>query len=257
MTTGFFVRSPPDHTVPLAEEPHLTVFENVESSGDVFQKDDKTAEESTTSELIPDALEKITEGVISKDGNLEDHSETKAPSMPEDSNSQHVCTKETMSDPPVLEAGIPEGDGGIVETMPVSSDSTVVLKEPEVLLDNSNPDVAAEIPQESPEDHNSKKRLTAVKDTDPVDESVEDERSLFSPTSPPFNPSGDSLSSISYEKPEDNEDDPDGIASLLGLKKSVKGEEVIQMQDLADSDDHCVVTIISRRSRYRAGNIRV
>ena len=252
MSTGFFIRSSPDHTTPPAEEPHL---ENVESSGDIIHEDNRTTEESTTSELMPDALG-ITEGVISKDGNLEDHSEIKIPSISEDGSSQHVCTTETMSDPPVLEAGIPEGDDGVVETMPVSLDSTVVLKESQVLSDNSNQDVA-EIPLESPENHTSKESFTAVKDTGPVDKSLEDERLPFSPTSPPFNPSGDSLTGISYEKPEDNEDDPDGIASILGLKKLVKGEEVIQMQDLADSDDHCIVTIISRRSRYRAGNNRV
>ena len=251
MNTGFFVRRlSADQTMPPAEESNLAMFENVESTGDILQEDNKTAKESTVSELMPDALG-IKEGDVSKEGNLDDHSsKIKAPSKSEDSNLQHT---ETTSHPPVLEAGTPAVDDSVVETMPVSSDNTGVTKESQVLSDNPHLDVI-EMPSVSssnPEDHAVKEPLTAVKGIDPVDESVEDEQLPFSPGSPPF--SGDSLTSITYEKPEDNEDDPDGITSILGLKKSGKREEMIQMQDLADSDDHCVVTLISRRSRYRAG----
>ena len=70
-------------------------------------------------------------------------------------------------------------------------------------------------------------------------------------------PSRSSISSDNfdpYEKPD--EDMPDGsIINLLhGKKESRKEPEMIPMQDLADlPDNQCAITIISRRSRYRAG----
>ena len=70
-------------------------------------------------------------------------------------------------------------------------------------------------------------------------------------------PSRSSISSDNfdpYEKPD--EDMPDGsIINLLhGKKESCREPEMIPMQDLADlPDNQCAITVISRRSRYRAG----
>ena len=60
-----------------------------------------------------------------------------------------------------------------------------------------------------------------------------------------------------YEKPEDIEDMPDGsLINLFHGKKDRKEPEMIPMQDLADlPDNQCAITIISRRSRHRAGTM--
>lgn len=264
MTTGFFVRSSPEHNASLPDS-QPTKPEIDESSGDVFQEDNKTTEKSTAGELMPDALGS-TEGDRPKDENLEDNSGKQTPpalSKSEDNDSEHVHATETTSDPPIMEASIPAGNSSVVETTPVLSDNTgdnSVTEESQVSSNSSHPDVV-EMPSVSignSEDHTVKEitsELPTLKNTNPVDNFTGDNPAPFSP---PFYSTEDSLTSITYEKPEDAEDDPDGIASMLHLRKeSIKGEEMIQMQDMADSNDQCVVTLISRRSRYRAGTYMI
>ena len=252
MTTGFFVTKSPEHSASVADTQPPSVPQNDEA----FEEDDKTTEKCvTTSELTPDAL-KSTESNIPKDDDLENHDETKVPpSIPksEDTNSEHVCATEIISDPLLLEAGVPVGDSNVVETAPASSDNPethTAVEEPPVLSHSSHPDVVEtqSVTPTNAEDHSEEtSQSPTAKDDDSVDHYREDITS-------PFSPSEDSLNNVNYERPEDSEDDPDGIASILRLRKhSDKGEEMIQLQDMADSIDHCVVTLISRRSRHRAG----
>jgi len=104
------------------------------------------------------------------------------------------------------------------------------------------------------------------KDTSPTQQQDDDTDSI---QRPPQDDGTDSIqrppcSSISssnfdpYEKPEDDEDTTDGslINLLHGKKDSHKEPEMIPMQDLADlPDNQCAITIISRRSRHRAGTV--
>ena len=245
MSTGFFVIKSPEHTASFVN----TQPQNDEPS-DVFQEDDKTTEQSTTSELIPDALGG-TERDILKDDNLEHQGETKVPPssfISEDTNLEHMCTTETRSDPPLLEPSIPAVDNSAVETAPDNPNTHSVVEESSVLSHNSHSDVVEKpsVALTNTEDHVIEELTESptVKDANDCREEI----------TSPFSPDEDSLTNINYERPEDSEDDPDGFTSILRLRKeSIKGEEMIQLQDMADSGDHCVVTLISRRSRYRAG----
>ena len=249
MSTGFFVTKSPEHTSASFVDTQPTVPQNDESSN-VLQEE--TTEKSTGSELLPDALGG-TEGEVFKDSNLEDQGETKVPpslSISEDTNSEHVCGTDIRSEPPILEANIPVGDSSVVETIPALSDNLethTVVEESPVLSHNSHSDVV------------EKPSLTLTKTEDHSREmsespTVEGPNDFREDIVSPLSPSEDSLNNINYERPEDSEDDPDGLVSILRLRKeSIRGEEMIQLQDLADSSDQCVVTLISRRSIYRAG----
>ena len=171
------------------------------------------------------------------------------------SDSEHVCTTQTTPDSPTLEVDIPTGDNEVVETTVVLSANTGdnnVIEKSQVLSDNSHTGVLemSSVLLGNSEDKETPSELPTVKDTHPLDDSTEENPPQHSPVSPPLDP----LTSVTYEKPEDGEDNPDGIVSLLRFRKqSIKGEEMIQMEDLADSVDQCFVTLISRRSRHRAG----
>lgn len=262
MSTGFFVTTPPidSHPTELFDDTLQGDNKTIEKS--ILEEDNKATEKSTTGEQAPDVLDR-TEGNMPEDGDLEDHSGIKIPpclSKSEDVNSEQVCTGEvTMesTNPSILEAGIPVEDSNVTETKLVLSDNPgnqSVTEEPQTSSDNPRADMTENVSLANSEDHVIKETMLESSTMKETSDSKEDTPSPFSPGSPSFNPNGDSLINTTYEKPEDIEDDPDGLASILHLRKqSIKGEEMIQLQDLADSLDQCNVTIISRRSRHRAG----
>ena len=239
-STGFFTKSP-EHTATSVVDTRPTIPQDDELS-DILQ-DDKTTPTGSD-------IHGVTEREVLKDDNLEDHSETKLPlslSISENTNSEHERTNDIRSEPPLLEESIPVGDDSMIETTPYLSDDPethTVVEESPVLSHNSDSNVVEKPSVEltNTEDHGSEETPT-VEDADDYREDIVS----------PLSPSEDSLANVNYEKPED-EEEPDGIASMFRLQKeSIKGEEMIQLQDMADSTDNCVVTLISRRSRYRAG----
>ena len=251
LSTGFFVTTPTtEHNVSVVN-PQPTKPDNVEPSGE----DNMTLEKSTADELM-------SEGDMPKGGDLEeDQSEVKSlpnvVSKAEDSNSENVCTIEVTSDSSTLETNTPGDHNSAAETIPVLSDNPGDHSVTEESTVNSQDTVEVPpAPLDNSKDQEATSLSPTLKETNPVDDSTVETPISFSPISPTFILSGeDSLPSspTTYEKPED---DPDGIASMLHLRKeSIKGEEMIPMQNLAnsDSDDKCVITIISRRSRHRAG----
>lgn len=259
MDTGFYVsKSSSVHAASLEAhnlDSHFTVPEDDNLSSDILQEDKKTTEQSTSGEVMPNICRSTEEVVLegdmpTKDDDLEGQSVLKIPpnlSKSKESNSEHVCTVKITSDP--LKVTIPE-DNSVVEIPPVLPADPEDHKESPIVLDNSQ-NVIEEVPSvDNSEDHGVKEAPSdPVEDSNPVnDATVETTLPFPSSLSPSEN-------STIYEKPEDAEDLPDGIASMFCRRKeSNKEEEMIQLQDLADSDDHCVITIISRRSRHRAGS---
>ena len=241
MSTGFFVIKSPEHTATSVVDTQPTLPQDDDELTDIPQEDDKTTENLTGSDILGG-----TERQVHKDDNLEDHSEMKVPpslSMSEDTNLEHECTADIRSEPPLLEESIPVGDNSMVEAMPNLSDNpeTHAVEEESPILHNPDSVEKPSVELTHTEDHDIEEAPT-VEDADDRREGIP---SLLSP-------SEDSLTNINYEIPED-EEEPDGIASKFRFRKeSIKGEE-IPLQDMADSSDHCVVTLISRRSRFRAG----
>ena len=251
MTTEFFIKSPPPTHSSTNANFQPTVHENDDN---VLQKKiDATEESSASEQQMPIASEGDNPENEILEGNSEIQTQPVLCVTEDSSDSKHVCTTQTTSDLPTLEVDIPTGDNEVVETTVVLSANTgdnSVIDESQVLSDNSHTGVLEMSSMlGNSEDKETPSELPAVKDTHLLDDFAEENPPQRSPVSPPL----DALASVTYETPEDGEDNPDGFASLFHFQKeSVKGKE-IQMQDLADSDDQCFVTVISRRSRHRAG----
>lgn len=230
MSTGFFVTKSPEHAATSVVDTQPTIPQDDELS-DILQEDDKTTEKPADNDILGG-----TEREVLKHDNLEDHDETKVPPS--------LSISDIRSEPPLLEESMPVRDNSVVEATPNLSDNpethTVVEESP--VLSDSNVVVKPSVGLTNTQDHGIEETPT-VEDADDFREDI----------ASPLSPSEDSLTNINYERPED-EEEPDGIVSMLRLRKeSIRGEEMIQLQDMADSSDQCFVTLISRRSRHRAG----
>jgi len=246
MSTSFYApKDSPEHTATVVNT-QPTVRQD-DQSLDILKEDDRITKKSTISEGISDVLGS-TEEEMSENGDLEEHSEMKLPPASVfESKDINLEDTEMTSDPPSLEASVPIEDKITVVSAPVSpgSQGTHTIKEGSP---SSRSDVFEDTLVTS-EEHISEELSECPTEKDASNDCREDITSPFSPDDGSLN--------VNYERPEDSEDDPDGIASILHLRKeSIKGEEMIQLQDLADSANHCAVTVISRRSRHRAGQYR-
>jgi len=257
---GFYITTSPVHAKSFDAynlDSHPTIPEDDNLFSDTLQEDDKMTKQSTADEVVPDISRESEEvkpevEVPSKHNDLENQNVLEMPpslSKSEESNSEHVCTAEITLDP--LGVNIPE-DNNVKETLPVLP-ADLDHKESPILLDNSQ-NVIEVPPVDNSEDCSVKETPSdPVEDIDPANDATVETTLPFSPVSSSANLSEDSLTNAIYEKP-DAADIPDGIVSMLCRRReSSKEEEMIQLDDLADSGDHCVITIISRRSRHRAG----
>ena len=276
-TGGFYVKSPPTNTTSqeassFSPSPATPDEIHDSSSGKPLQEDNKKTENSTVDEVTPDIsgdnMQAVItlEGTIPNDSDIDEDSEKKMPinlCKSEDSGGSELACPPTeiiTSDPSILGTNIPE-DIAVVEIPPVSSESLEYSATRKVSTENPGDQSVTE--EELPAVSENLEIPLVVSDnsedqTISVSPALEDTDSESDPVvkvSPRLRSSDDdSLTNINYEKPEDDEEDiPDGFASILRSRKESNKGEMIPLQDLADSGDHCVITIISRRSRHRAG----
>ena len=247
-STSFYVpKTSPGHTTTIVDT-QPAVHQDDESS-DILKEDDKATEKSTVSGGMPDVFGSTEEG-MPKDSDLEKHHEMKSSTSVSESKDTNLEDTEMTPDPHLLESSVLIEDSSTLAPASPDNQNTHTLMQESPTLSSSHSDVVEDILLALT---NTEERIAeevsefpTEKDSNPGNDCREDITSPFSPDEGSLN--------ISYEIPEDSEDDPDGIASMLHLRKeSIKGEEMIQLQDMADSANHCVVTVISRRSRHRAG----